>query len=765
MSIHRNGFLAPVGLALLLSIAPPAGASASQRSPAKHPKSHVSARAQRKQSPRPAAKKSDAQKQSSAAQARELETLAREMREPNKHVAARAFTRLAALERHWTGVERDRAALALGYYDYSRGQYAYARTWFHSARHDPLLGRYALYWEGLTAGAAGQNADALALLGEFLRVFPDSVLKEPALAGFAEAAIGAKQPGRAITALRAYPGTADSARLLVRLALAEERAGDSASAARDYQRVYNRFPLKPSATDAGKGIDRLRSTLGEKFPEAPLADRIARAQTLLDNRRWRDARLAWAHLRDSLAGIERDRAALHLAECDARIRRTPAPLQSLTLSDPALDADRWLDIFLAYRARDDEDGMQSALAKVMKLAASGAPAETADRTLFLMGNYYWANLKRDQAVTYYKLLLGRHATGDDVVTAQWRVAWTAYLHNTPDAAALIRAQIDTYPDSSYVPDSLYWLGRLAERSGNPAEARAYYQKLSSRFAETYFGRLARERLGRIRAKADPADPATVLPVLARIPPVPPASRLADDVPASVRPQFDRALALRSIAFDDTALLEFRAAYSESKAPRLLIDAARAAQQAEHYLTGAALVRQLVPDLESRPIDTVPTTIWRIVYPLPYKPLINQYATHYDIDPMLLASLIRQESGFQPDAVSGAGAVGLSQLMPHTARKWSHKLHMGYWHRRLVDPRYNLRVGGAYFQALIQQFGSAEAALAAYNAGEDRVSAWLADRQYGEPAEFVESIPFSQTRHYVQVVLNGSVIYRRLYEAH
>ena len=82
----------------------------------------------------------------------------------------------------------------------------------------------------------------------------------------------------------------------------------------------------------------------------------------------------------------------------------------------------------------------------------------------------------------------------------------------------------------------------------------------------------------------------------------------------------------------------------------------------------------------------------------------------------------------------------------------------------MDPRYNLRVGGAYFQALIQQFGSAEAALAAYNAGEDRVSAWLADRHYDEPAEFVESIPFSQTRHYVQVVLNGSVIYRRLYEA-
>jgi soluble lytic murein transglycosylase len=738
-------------------------AAGTQKRPAAHPSApHSSAQARRTAPPRAAAKKPATPKTASAAQARELETLARRMRDPNKRVANAAFVRLTALNRQWTGVQHDRAALAIGYYDYSRGQYAYARTWFRSARRDAVLGRYALYWEGLAANAAGQNEDALALLGDFLHQYPNSVVKEPALAAFADAAVGAKHPDRAIAALHAYPGTSDSAKLLLRLALADEGAGDPASAARDFEGVYYRFPLKDQARDAGKGIDRMRAALGAKFPEAPAADRVARAQTLFENKRWRDARLEWARLRDSVTGIEHDRAALHAAECDAQIHHSAAALESLTLSDPTLDADRWLAIFLVYRARDDEDGMQSAVAEVTKLAAAGAQAETANRALFLMGNYYWAHLKRSQAVSYYSLLLGRHPAGDEAATAHWRVAWTAYLQNSPDAATQIRAQIDNYPDSSYIPDALYWLGTLAERSDDLADARAYYEKLSSRFVETYFGRLARRRLGRLRAKADTPS---VLPVLDRIPPVTAVSPLVDDVPASVRPQYERAQALRSIAFDDSAMLEFRAAYQESKAPQLLVDAARAAQDAKHYLTGAALVRLLVPDLESRPIDAVPADIWRIVYPLPYEDLIRFYSRHYDIDPMLLASLIRQESGFQPDAVSSAGAIGLAQVEPYTARKWSHKVHYWYSRRRLMDPRYNLRVGGAYFQALIRQFGSPEAALAAYNAGEDRVTSWLADRHYNDPAEFVESIPFSQTRHYVQVVLNGSVIYRRLYEAH
>jgi soluble lytic murein transglycosylase len=80
----------------------------------------------------------------------------------------------------------------------------------------------------------------------------------------------------------------------------------------------------------------------------------------------------------------------------------------------------------------------------------------------------------------------------------------------------------------------------------------------------------------------------------------------------------------------------------------------------------------------------------------------------------------------------------------------------------VDPDYNLRVGSGYFAGLLAQFGSPEAAVAAYNAGENRVAAWIADRPESDAAEFAESIPFSQTHDYVQIVLRNAAIYRKLY---
>jgi len=665
-----------------------------------------------------------------------------------------------ALSRRWPRAQRDRAALALGYYDYRRKRYAEARAWFQEARGDRLLQGYALYWEGMAAAAAGQDGDAMALLGEFQQKFPGSVMDKAALEAYADAAIDGNQPAQALAALRAYPGLENSSDLLLRVALAEERAGDLAAAALGFQRVYDQFSLSSAAGIAGRGIERLRASLGGKFPEAPIADRMARAETLYQNGQWRDAKNAWEALLDSLTGTGGQRAALRVAECDSRLTRSAGALETLSLTDPALDGKRWIAIFKVYRARNDEDQMQAAVDKVIQLSAAGAPAEMADRVLFLMGDYDWANLKRNQAVAYYRRFIAREAAGPDAMTANWRIAWTAYLEKSADAALLLRSHIEKFPDSPYVPDALYWLGRLAERGGDASLAHTYYEKDSSRFAETYFGRLARERAARIVTQADPP---VALPLLARIPPLGPVEPLEDDIPADVREQYERAMALRSIAFDDSAMLEFRDAYRVSQAPQLLIDAARAAQAARLYLTGAALVRRLAPDLESRPMDSVPAETWRIVYPWPLKSLIDFYAGHHHFDPMLYASLIRQESGFQPDALSSAGAVGLAQLEPYTARKWSRILHLRYSYRRLRDPRYNLRVSSAYFQSLILMFGSVQAAVAAYNAGESRVAVWQAEHHYDDPAEFVESIPFSQTRHYVEVVLNGAAIYRRLYQ--
>jgi soluble lytic murein transglycosylase len=180
------------------------------------------------------------------------------------------------------------------------------------------------------------------------------------------------------------------------------------------------------------------------------------------------------------------------------------------------------------------------------------------------------------------------------------------------------------------------------------------------------------------------------------------------------------------------------------------------------MPAVATARLAFPQLEARRWEDVPTEVWRLVFPFAYGDHIYKYSNKNELDPMLVAGLIRQETIFQHDAVSHAGAVGLMQVLPKTGRLLARKEKVRYARARLLEPEYNLRLGTVYFRDLLKLMGSTEAALASYNAGEDRVAVWKAERAFDEPAEFIESMPFTETRDYVQVVLRNAEIYRRLY---
>src|SRR5260370_21020674 len=176
----------------------------------------------------------------------------------------------------------------------------------------------------------------------------------------------------------------------------------------------------------------------------------------------------------------------------------------------------------------------------------------------------------------------------------------------------------------------------------------------------------------------------------------------------------------------------------------------------------AAVRQAIPQLEARRISDIPNDAWRAAFPLPYELNLRSAGASNRLDQMLIAGLIRQESAFESKAMSHAGAIGLMQVEPKTALKLARQLRVRYARARLTDPGYNLQLGSRYLANLIQSFGTPEAALAAYNAGEDRVEQWTAGQKFLETAEFVESIPFTETREYVQIVMRNSEVYRLVY---
>ncbi|MGA8221417.1 MAG: transglycosylase SLT domain-containing protein [Candidatus Acidiferrales bacterium] len=683
---------------------------------------------------------------------RDLEQYSRALKQRN---AAPAYAKLSALANlKSSGVLGMRAALALGYFDYNKGNFAQAAKWLDRALADPLLRDYSLYWSAETKIALGHHAEALAQLKQLRKDFPDSVLTDQALQSLAHTALGLNLPGEALAALNAYAPTTEKPALLFLRAQAREQGGQKLEAAADYQAVYVRFAISDQAGESWMKLDFLRSGLGENLPPIPLDQRIAHAAVLFSAREWTEARSEYARLLPQVTGPDRERAELRILECGVALGAGPSELLGLKVEDPDADAERLYSIAQYYRLPPQETPM---IAAVEAAAARAPSSHWAEAALFLAGNYYWVQLDRDRAAAYYKRVVENFPAISDATAAHWRTAWVAVLKRQPEASELLADHLRRFPGSQFTPDAIYWLGRLAEEAGNAGLARSYYGKLHGRFPQNYFESLASGRLVALGA-----GPIVDADVLAAVPPVPPVPPIAAVIPPAAAERQARADALRSIAFDASAELELRAAFAATGEPRLLLEAAQAAVTAGHCGAAFIAVRQLYPQLESRPFAEVPREVWLAAYPLPFEGSIRQWSAHAGVDPMLTAGLIRQESAFEPEARSGANAMGLMQMLPKTARLVAGGAKVRYSRAQLFDPDYNVHLGTIYFAGLRKSFGNVESALAAYNAGEDRVTSWTAGQAYRETAEFVDSIPFTETREYVEIVTRNADIYRQLY---
>jgi soluble lytic murein transglycosylase len=688
----------------------------------------------------------------SAAATKQLEQLTRALKQKN---SAAPYTKLSAFAlQKSSGVLRDRAALALGYYDYGKAHYAQAAKWLQTAQSDLLLRDYALYWNSQAELALNHDAEALVQLQKFRKDYPDSVITDQAVQSLGVAALALSQPAEILTALDAYPQTAQKPALLFLRAEAREQSAQPLLAAADYQTIYLHFPMSDQAREAGEKLSFLRSAHGEKLAAIPIEQLIEHTSTMFMAHQWGDARNEYSRLLPQLSGADRERAQLRIMECGVALGAGISGISALTIADPDVDAERFYTIANYYRDRPSESQMIAAVESAVARAPDSRWSESA---LFLAGNYYWVQLDRDRAASYYKRLSDNFPTAADALPAQWRLTWAAILKRQPNASADLADHLRRFPGSQFSPDALYWLGRLSEEAGNSALARTYYAKLLERFPQNYFAVTAAKRLRALGpgAGAD-AD------VLAMIPPLPPALLLGDTIPAAAASRQTRADALRSIGFDASAELELRAAFASTGEPRLLLEAAQEAVNAGHVGTAIATVRQIYPQLEWRPFAQVPREVWLTAYAMPFESFIVARSTTAGVDPMLTAGLIRQESAYDPEAHSHANAFGLMQLLPKTAQRFAKQAKMRYSTPMLYQPDYNIHIGTIYFAGLQRSFGSVESALAAYNAGEDRVAFWTSGQTYREPAEFVDSIPFTETREYVEIVTRNADIYRKLY---
>lgn len=669
-----------------------------------------------------------------------------------------AYEKLSAFAvKNTTTVWGARAALALGYEDYSRNRMAQGLGWLLKAQNDTLLREYALYWTAQAQRALGRNADAYKVLQTIQRDYPNTAMREQLLESFAPTAVQLGHAQEAIDALNAYAATTSKPSLLLERARAYQAAHQLPRAAKDYQNVFYKSPLADEAKPAGSALSQLMHALRKEYPYPGVELQEQRAQAFYDAHKWKEARTEFEKLLTMLkdpANPTRQRGQLRVAQCRVQLKGSPSLISAVNTPDLDVDAERLYALSQAYRNAKKESEMLAALGT---LAQKYPLSRWNEDGLMAAGNYFWVELDRAKAVSYYQRVLDTFPNGKNAYNSEWRIAWVAYLNRQPDAGDRLSTFLMKYPVSANAVDVLYWLGRNAERGGNSAHARSIYSKAVERFPQTYFGNAAAARLAKLGSgEENPAE------FLEKIPP-PPALRPFDEpIPVAAADRWARAQALRTIAFDASAEQELKNAFFATSSPRFLLEAAQAAFEQGHFGAGMAYARIVVPSFDSRKFSEVPIAAWKALFPLPYEAALRREAAKNNFDPMFAAGLIRQESTFQADAVSHANAIGLMQVLPKTGKLLAKQIKVRYAKNKLFEPDYNIELGMVYIASLVKQTGAPEYAAAAYNAGEDRIAAWKAERNYEEIPEVVESIPFTETREYVQIVLRNTQLYRMIY---
>ena len=617
----------------------------------------------------------------------------------------------------------------------------------------PRLPRIADYVSFLIAGSQydGENYAEAAKSAEALARTDSPVAPRSVLVA-ARAYLHLTDYAAAMRVLEAYKAKAPQPGADRLLAEAAELAGDSPRAAIAYRRIFQLYPRSNEAAEAEKALTKM------DVPFGTTAELFERAKRLVDTGDPARGARALEALLPQLTGREREWASLRMGYADYQARNTPAAyahLRNLRLESPDNEAER-LAILVNISRRLEKPGEIDAL--IAELSERFPTSPRRGEAMASAGDFYYNSNQQDRAEPIF------HACSGFSVRCNWKAAFADLLNRRSDAFLKLAEHWRRYPDSPHASAALYFSGRLAENSGDPSTARALYEHASRTFPNHYYAMLCRRRLEDPTVAAAAAGPRWVAELNSLKWPAMPAPADYELSPASKRRE-ERATLLTEAALDEYAELELRSGAREQPHVTAML-MAKFAQHRGAPERGIRLVKSLFPAYFAIPLESAPFAFWQMAYPLPWRESLEQLARERDLDPFIIAGLIRQESEFDAAAISRTNARGLTQVMPGTGSWLAQKIGLGRFSVGMLHlPATNLNLGTYYMRMMLNQLDQNwEFMLAAYNAGKSRVDKWRTWFDYREPAEFVESIPFDETRNYVQVVLRNADFYRRLYAA-
>lgn len=622
-----------------------------------------------------------------------------------------------------------------------------------SKKQGQSLADYADYLAAQAYLQESKLPEAEAVLNGFAVRYPDSIFVDSIPVLEANLFLQQGDPQAALKVLAAHAGQpiANHADFQYALAKASQMAGKTEEAAKIYRHIYLSYPLSGEAQQAKGQL----ATIGEMAP-LTVAERRAHADALYGAGRWNDAAEDYRALAADPAADDalKNTLLVAAASCDWKLKRlSRETLDRIPDTNDETGARRMYLLMEMARSKDDSD-TQRQIVDQMKTRFPQSPWFT--EALYSSGNMYLLRKDYPRAIEYYGQVATLFPRSSYGPSSHWRAGWLNYRQGQySEAARLFDEQIAVYAGGKEIPAALYWRGRVyEEQEHKPELAAAYYKALSSTFLHYYYAQIARDRLASLHGVA-PAN----LPLLASFKPAE-IPALSDDVPDD-DPHMVKARLLANAGLNEYIPAEIQAA-DGSDGWSALAEAEIYSSYGENY-RAMRVMKRAIPYYTSARIESIPIAYWHILFPQPYWDQIKAEASKNGLDPYMVASLIRQESEFNPGAISKANAYGLMQLLPSVGRQMAKSEGIHHFDASsLLDPSTNIRLGAHYLKQTLDKFGGQEAlAFAAYNAGDERVTDWQAAGNYRGIDEFVESIPFTETREYVQALVRNERIYREI----
>ncbi|MDD2851867.1 MAG: transglycosylase SLT domain-containing protein [Desulfuromonadaceae bacterium] len=606
----------------------------------------------------------------------------------------------------------------------------------------PLIADYAAFFQAEALFKLKRYPAAATKAASIRQLFPTSKLLRRSDKLYADSLYGSGDFKAALKSYQSfiekYPSGSDAVDASFQSALCREETADGAGALLVYRSIWLNSPASPLAAKAEDRIGQLAQS-GLKPPAYSADELLKRASALYAHSRY-TATLKTLEMIPTVLHTPAvtGRIDLRSGMANYRLKRYKqaenlfAGVATSPLPAVRSEARLWL-----AKSLDRQNLKERALVLYLELAGEGKKQELADDALIEAAGVKRSLAQYHDAALLFEQALKLASDAKAVTNLMWQAGWCRYLAG--DYSGATDAFKGLLANETYREKALYWLGRAQEKSA-PAAAESFFTVLLQEFPAGFYASWYREQKG----LRDVREPFGTRDTLAELP----------QAAGYEKPRLLGYLGLFEEARSEMESLRKKNSEKNGQFPAL----ARVYLEMRDYGSAISLFMQ------NRPIPWEKGTLpqWTAGYPRAYTELVCQNAALNGLSEGLVFALIRAESGFAPAVKSGAGAIGLMQMMPATA-KMTAREKGDFDPQRLTVPEYNIRLGTKHLKDLMKEHdGDVIYMAAAYNAGTGAVERWKKRFKGMDKDEFIENIPYQETRDYVKKVYASAATYRQLY---